>query len=472
VKSMRFFVRAIEVYDAGLAKYPQSLDLAYNKYVFFPKSLFHGEVSPCRIVVANILSRARVQLEIATHPLLVKQLQASVLSVLEEALASHRYALALDQDNADTLFNTSQVLTTIAEELAKDNSHSDQDALQPLEEALELQNRCLSIQELKHEQAQAQDDGALAQTEQHGPNEPTPAMYGGSNPPDSNMLAEQWFSVVEPVTEDTLIDTALAQLGTMTTLCSILSSPTVFAPASSLAWVEEYSSKILNVKLPMYTKNAGSRLREIAMVRANFVSALLEAGFRSNKVDAATYKRERDGAFDVPELNLENSYDSLLANAQSLVAFASALAEPVDSSTHSASRWNALSAGLASLVKASKIPGISTDDTAKTHLLRGDSSLAQYQMGQPPTAYPAAILNAAQLLKNAEVFYRNASKLASEDQEKAIAGLRSAIAAGLQKGDLGSTISSANSSRGQDWLREQVQDMISEGLLPDNLDKA
>jgi hypothetical protein len=32
VKSMRFFSRAIDTYDQGLQKYPESLDLAYNKY--------------------------------------------------------------------------------------------------------------------------------------------------------------------------------------------------------------------------------------------------------------------------------------------------------------------------------------------------------------------------------------------------------------------------------------------------------
>lgn len=31
VKSMRFFMRAIETYDNGLGKYPTSFDLAYNK---------------------------------------------------------------------------------------------------------------------------------------------------------------------------------------------------------------------------------------------------------------------------------------------------------------------------------------------------------------------------------------------------------------------------------------------------------
>lgn len=31
VKAMRFFMRAIDFYDNGLAKFPGSFDLAYNK---------------------------------------------------------------------------------------------------------------------------------------------------------------------------------------------------------------------------------------------------------------------------------------------------------------------------------------------------------------------------------------------------------------------------------------------------------
>ena len=30
-KSLRFFLRAIDTYDAGIQKYPNSFDLAYNK---------------------------------------------------------------------------------------------------------------------------------------------------------------------------------------------------------------------------------------------------------------------------------------------------------------------------------------------------------------------------------------------------------------------------------------------------------
>jgi hypothetical protein len=31
IKAMRFFMRAIEIYDIGLAEHPNSFDLAYNK---------------------------------------------------------------------------------------------------------------------------------------------------------------------------------------------------------------------------------------------------------------------------------------------------------------------------------------------------------------------------------------------------------------------------------------------------------
>ncbi|KAI5296045.1 hypothetical protein KEM52_005944 [Ascosphaera acerosa] len=33
VKGMRFYARAIEMYDQGLQRHPQDFDLAYNKYV-------------------------------------------------------------------------------------------------------------------------------------------------------------------------------------------------------------------------------------------------------------------------------------------------------------------------------------------------------------------------------------------------------------------------------------------------------
>ena len=165
-------------------------------------------------------------LEITTHPVLVRQLQAPILEVLQQALEAHRYALNLDQDNADSLFNTAQDLTAIAEESAKDSNRPDQEALQALEEALELQNRCLGVQEFKLEESVQQQNEAASQmaSEEANPTD-SEAMDEGADEgvvTPANNSADQWFSVVEPVTKDTLLDTILAELGTLTTLCSIL----------------------------------------------------------------------------------------------------------------------------------------------------------------------------------------------------------------------------------------------------------
>ncbi|OAP63817.1 hypothetical protein AYL99_03044 [Fonsecaea erecta] len=443
VKSMRFFSRAIEVYDQGLQAYPTSIDLAYNK--------------------------ARVLLEIATHPLLVPHLHRPLLEVLQQALEAHRYALSLDQDNPDTLFNTAQVLTAVAEVNAKDASHADQDVLQPLEEALELQNRCLSIQELRLEEYMQQQDEAAAQIASEQPAEPVTGLDDAPDPaPSAAGTEDQWFSVVEPVTKETLIDTILAQLGTLTTLSSFLSSSDSVA-ASSLGYVEECSSRLINIKLPPLLQDAEpERLQEVALARANLASELLKAGYLLGSIDPTTYRRERDEAFQVPELDLERNFPALLANANSLIAFNSALAdgEPSNAVTHASMRWSALAAAIANMAAASKISGPLPEDIAETHFIRGNCSLLQYQLGRPPISFSSAIANASQLLKNAETFYRNASKLYQDPEQKASSQLRAILAQAVPtQNDIASYAAQHDQGRGQDWVRVQLDDMVDDGLI-------
>jgi hypothetical protein len=47
--------------------------------------------------------RARVQYELTQHPRLLAQLPGTLLDLLKTALESSRYALSLNQDNADVL---------------------------------------------------------------------------------------------------------------------------------------------------------------------------------------------------------------------------------------------------------------------------------------------------------------------------------------------------------------------------------
>jgi len=400
---------------------------------------------------------------------LVRHARLPVLQMLETALVWHRYALQLEPDNADTLFNTAGVLTSIAEEIAKDATLSDARALNLLEEALELQNKCLSVQEYmfaesQEQQAAMMDASQLAET--------TPWNETATQPPppgmDAEQAEEQWASVVEPVTKETLLDTIEAQLSTLTTLCSILSSSPGSAPASTLAWVEEYSSKLLAVKVPAYLESTTGGSQGLALVKANFISALLEAGFRGGNLDAQTYKRERDAAFASADLNMPNDFAALLANATSLIAFNSALAETmlVDVAPLSSMRWNGLAAAIADLTKAAKLTESPAEDLPKTHLLRGDASILQYQLSKPSAAYQPAVSNAASLLKNAEVFYRNASKLTRDDEEKKEALLKEALVMFLQDREKGlAKIRALKDVHGSEWMNMQLDDMMAEGLF-------
>jgi hypothetical protein len=388
--------------------------------------------------------------------------------MLETALNSHRYALSLDPENAGSLFNTSQVLTSIAEEIMKDDTVEDITALPLLEEALELQNQCLAVQELRFEESQ-QERAAAELLNEPAPSDGMHDAVESASAHSSEMVLQedQWASVVEPVTTDTLIDTVLAQLGTLTTLCSVLASAPVVTPAASLPWVEEYSSKLLQSKLPTYLETSAERHQEIALAKANFISTLLEAGFRMGKIDDLIYKRERDAVFAAAELDIENSGSALIANAFSLISFNAALSEVPTSATSSNGtvRWNALSSAITSLTKASKGADIPAEELPKTHALRADCSLLQYQLGKPPTLFQLAITNASQLLKNAEVFYRNAAKLSQDPEERDVATMRASVLWGIQKNTVEQVLTLASGGRDHQWKQAQLEEMIDEGLL-------
>lgn len=418
--------------------------------------------------LTSYLQRARVQLEIATHPILVEQLHEPVLNALQVALDTHRYALRLAPEDANTLFNTSQVLAGIAEAIA--NDETPQQALELLEEAVGMQSKCLDIQEAQYteslemeREAREKIGGNLAEVKNATNTEPEAAETDSEG---------QWATIVEPVTQETLIDTALAQLSALTTFSDVLSSNPGCAPVSILSGAEKHWSS-LEQKLAVLSASNPAKSQEIALTRAKFVSALLEAGFRYNQIDGDFYKKGRDSAFAVADLQLETSAEALIVNARSLMSFNSAAADVEPSNKHlSTLRWNALTASIANLNLASKVHGADPGEIASTHLLRGDASLSLHTMGCPPTSHQTAIAQATQLLKNAEVYYRNASKLSQDPEQKDVSAFRSQVAASLHGQPGVETIHAVLSAnpKGQEWAFEQLEDMMEEGgLLPASL---
>lgn len=409
--------------------------------------------------------RARVQYEITQHPKLAAQLPAAQIKILHIALQSHRDALVLEQDNADVLFNTAQVLTSIAEILTEPKRPKEshvQEALQFLQEALELFQRCLVLQELRYtesEQIQSMDMGSDdTEAESKADKADKADKVDKTDKPDEpdepdETDAEQWAAVIEPVTKDTLVDTAVAQLETLSTLCGLLA----LDGGNGLAWVEEYSYDLLQTKIAVYVEGT-DRHNEVALARAQFVAALSEILYRDGRIDVETYQRELNTAFPA-SLDLSDNPEGLCAKAEALTSFNSAVAENSSDERCMTLRWQGLATALDSLTAASKL---ATENVCKVHIARGDSEMARWRLAGPPWNYKVAQEYAATLLKNAQTYYRGAAALARRDgaAEEEEAACKEAFAAALAGDD------SKVKQLSVDKVLAVAQDMAEDGLVP------
>ncbi|GAP89343.1 hypothetical protein SAMD00023353_3700830 [Rosellinia necatrix] len=489
-KALRFADRALDVYTQGLAKFPRNFDLAYNK--------------------------ARLELKKATDLMLSQALEVSTISVLRHALSSHYYARDLAPTHPDTLFNTAQVLTSIAEIIAKDDDADDSEAVQNLEQALEMQSCCFELQQAAFTKNRLELEEAMRETAQYMAPQQTDNGQATTNPTtesQDNNLEEQWVMIEEPITATTLLDTIIAQVETLTALCSILSASLDSPPdpehksAAALSWVKSYSTNLLTQILPALINENWDvlepRLIDVMLPRAVFMSHYLDLSFRLSAIDVEAYKQELDAAFSQPGLDAA-SEGVLLASTTALLSLNSTLADAMSGgmaddiiASYAALRWKILVAAQSRLSSVANIPGTDQLTVATTHSVRGDISLFLQVLAYPPTSYPQARNTTPQLLKHAEVYYRNASKLLGSigrhtDEEKAICELKGAVVSVLQQTTTDQTV--AGSSSGQDnsgtmpgvsastaqiklslesvvgvhgaeWVSNHIEDMMYEGMI-------
>lgn len=491
-KALRFADRALDVYAQGLAKFPRSFDLAYNK--------------------------ARLELEKATDSVLSQALDVPAISVLRQALSSHEYAQGLEPTHADTLFNTAQVLMGIAEIIAEDDDSDGSEVLQDIQRALEIQSRCFDLQSATFAESRLELEQAMRETAQQD----IPQVNSGNVPTDTTAPSqnsdqeEQWVSIEEPVTATTLLDTIIARLEALSTLCSILSSSLASSPESAhgfkttMSWINSYSLNLMTQILPtLIDENRPliePRLSDVMLPRAIFMSNYLELSFRLSTINVEKYKEELDAAFAQPGLDA-TSEEVLLTSARALLSFNSALADMASISapdattlsSHAALRWKILVEAQTRLSSVASIPDTDKHTVATTHSLRGDISLLLQILAYPPAAHAQARSTTPQLLKHAEVYYRNARKLLGslghsivDEGERAVCELKGAVVGVLQQvtavqavagscsgqGNGGTIMGMAAStaqielalgpivrSKGEDWVRDQIDDMIDEGLV-------
>lgn len=335
-----------------------------------------------------------------------------------------------------------------------------------LQEALELFQRCLTVQEFLLTQAHEQDQVGMASEDAMNVEDES-AMIENST---SEFSEERWASIIEPVTKDSLLDTAIAQLETLTTVCGLMSSQ----GDSGLAWIEEYSGDLLQGKITAYLDGT-TRNHEVVLARANFTAAYSDASFRARQLDLTTYERDLTAVFS-QELDLSADPQGLCDRADALIAMNASIVASTDYAENVSAkevtqiknlRWTQLTKALNDLAAAAKL-GMA-ENLPRIHMRRGDCELLRLRLSEQPMPHATARTNRDTLLKNATVHYQSASKLAtiseSPDDEKEAAA-RAAVLEGLSF-DEANTVQMASGRIAENGnLMEVLEEMIEDGLLP------
>ncbi|KAF2770290.1 hypothetical protein EJ03DRAFT_78477 [Teratosphaeria nubilosa] len=419
-KSGRAFVRALEVYDKALQKYPQSFDLAYNK--------------------------ARLELEITQRPALVAHVALPLLDLLKQTLDSHRYALRLNEANPDVLFNTSQVLIALAEQFLESDGHATDEAVTLLQEALEVLSACLSRQEMLLEQQRADfeeaDEGGGGVALE--PDEKPVSMPVSD---ESGELA----TVESPVTPADLLDTVQASLSALNTLVSV-------ADASALQTYGDMAQALTESKAPAYISQLPAEEQsaasfQLAIDRASFIAALADAQYNAFIIEAETYLARLATFDDIPSKDqhpeaLQSEAGARSEFSRSIILRCDELPDPSELPTEIC--WKQLSLAQACYGKAAKL-----DQSPETYSSRGDTEMLRHRIATLPNAKvsDAVKKSAPTLVQNAETYYRGAARLAGSDEGLREKALERLLVAALVRGVLYGV-----------QLDEEVERQVGEGV--------
>lgn len=278
------------------------------------------------------------------------------------------------------------------------------------QEALKLFQSCLQMQELEYTQTVglAGESIGSINANQDGDNE----MMGDSA---SDASADgSWAAIIEPVTKDTLLDTIIAQLDTLTAICNLIGSPGATEPS----WIEKYHRTTIRDKITAYSPpNDPARQQELILTTAKFTCALADAGFRTHQLDLAAYEHELNAAFP-PSQTLSQNPQALCDLADAELAFSASIHAAVPhspgASSNAALRWTHLTRALNALSTAAAL--LHAQNLPRIHLRRGDCELLRRGLARRPLLYDVAVRSAATLLRNAEVYYRGAAAVARSER--------------------------------------------------------
>ncbi|KAG9205706.1 hypothetical protein G6514_007313 [Epicoccum nigrum] len=491
-KATRFFKRAIDTYNEGLKKHPQSFDLAYNK--------------------ANLEYSLTEDDRILPH-------LGSRVALLEETLNSHRHATSLNSTNTDILFNTAQVLTSLAEAALEDGTQeaAKTPARQLLEEAVDIFTGCLQKQQQEYEQMQAEIAKAQASGEYQEAWEGSisqPASTKEDDDVDTDSASEgpgDWATVEEPVTPTTILETCTAQLGALITLLGLYTPEDLYSiekkaqdglmTASEIIPAlisiidaspelddedEPESGPTLSIGQSAAAEEASTSPKEDAVLAAaNFQVSIAEAMYRSGRSSSVQYAGQVEQTFSalvketqgatapgLAYINVGSSY------ADALIDLASSIADSLQYTASSPTfasdleiQWTALTQAQKILTELSSAP-LSTllhaSRLADIFLARGDTELFRFRIAVTPGAKAAWANSKAVVVANAGVFYRGARSYAQNAgaaQTRATADAKAIIAEVLKE------VSSESGTMKDTWkgrssdVAAVLGQMVEEGIV-------
>jgi tetratricopeptide (TPR) repeat protein len=358
--------------------------------------------------------------------------------------------------------NTAQVLTSLAETICDGKNttkESCDEALGFFQEALTHFNRCLDLQQLQMSEIDEQhsrmnDKMTISEADNAGLAERV----------EQRTSDERWAMILEPVTSSTLIDTVIAQLETLTALCSLLGS----YGQSELQWINRYYDGNLRDKV-MVCAGASERKHETLLAKARFTSALTDVAFRLGLIDVSTYESELKISFS--PLDITEDPQALCDKADAEITLSTSigiqlpfLLQSQDLTSLNGLRWKYLGLALDDLTAVAKLPDL--QNIARVHLRRGDCEVLRYQLGQAPTHYDRAFRSASVLIMNAGTYYRGASGFSKgliEDEREAI--MKEAIIRSLSDDMDKLELILHGSEEVKSALAEVVAEMKEEGLL-------
>jgi tetratricopeptide (TPR) repeat protein len=491
-KATRFFNRAIDMYNEGLKRYPQSFDLAYNK--------------------------ANLEYNITEDQRIVSQF-GNRMALLEETLNSHRFAMSLKPTNNDILFNAGQVLTSLAEALleARTPGNAKVPARSLLEEAVEIFTRCLESQQRDYEQMQAeiakvQASGEYQEAWERGgvPLNDAQAEEDTETASASSEIPGDWATVEEPITPETILETCTAQLNALTTLLGLYDPSDIpNIEKKALDGTDTATAKIpalINLidttvpRKPTEEPRAGptlsigsSTVEEVTatpkddalLATLNFQATIAEVAYRSGRSTSTQYAQTVEQLFSKTDSGTDGSASSELATANTrssyadaLIDLASALADGNQYTTASPTlsadleiQWTALTQAQTLLTQLAAAPYTSiltASRLADVFLARGDVDLFRFRISLFESAKPAWVKSKIALVSNAGVFYRGARSYA---EKVSAAEIRStadakAVVAEILKEVAGSSQTAKESWKGKSAIVAKVlEQMVAEGIM-------